>query len=88
MKNERTVGSLTCGQVLDLQPGLVDGRLDTADVARIQEHLRGCDRCERFGGVYQAALTALRDQLASAEEPSPALIRRLRTRLDEERRRA
>ena len=85
MKGERQVGSLRCGEVLERLPDLLDGRLDAAEVARVQEHLRGCDLCERFGGVYQAALAALRAQsAATAGVPAPVLDR-LRAALEEGR---
>lgn len=81
MKGERTVAGVRCGEVLDLLPDYLEGTLP-AEVREVAEaHLRGCDRCERFGGRYAGAVAALRRELA-APEPLPAsMSERLRHRL-------
>lgn len=84
MKGERLVGSLRCGEVLERLHDYVEGTLDGAEVTRVEEHLRGCDTCERFGGVYQSAVVALRDRLSGGSAVPRPVLDRLRARLDEE----
>jgi anti-sigma factor RsiW len=85
MEGERTVAGLRCGRVLAELSEYVDGGLDPALRARIEEHLRGCDNCLRFGHRFGAALTALRERL-TAPDPLPAGVgERLRARLARER---
>jgi len=81
MKGERTVAGLRCGEVLADLSAYLDGELDPARVARLQEHLRGCDVCERFGGEFRAVVEALRRHLAQAEPLSATVAGRLRRRL-------
>ena len=64
---DRMVGGLRCRDVLDLLPDYVDGELDADTLGRVNEHLRGCDTCEKFGGEYGALVAHLRDRLTAAE---------------------
>jgi anti-sigma factor RsiW len=63
MKDERIVGGLSCSQVLDRLSDYLDGDLDAAARAQIEEHLRGCEGCARFGGELAATVRALRAHL-------------------------
>ena len=63
MKGERIVGGLSCGQVLDRLSDYLDGDGDGALRAQIEEHLRGCEGCARFGGDFAATVRALRVHL-------------------------
>jgi anti-sigma factor RsiW len=63
MKGERNVGGLFCGQVLDRLSDYLDGDADAALRAQIEEHLRGCEGCARFGGEFAATVKALRAHL-------------------------
>jgi anti-sigma factor RsiW len=84
MKGERSVGGITCGEVLDRLSDYLDQELDPEVRARVEEHLRGCDQCARFGGEFAATIRALRDHLLR-EGPAPARIHeRLRGALDAE----
>lgn len=79
MKGERIVGGLSCGQVLDRLSDYLDGELAAGARGAVEEHLRGCDGCARFGGELRATVGALRDHLLR----SPAPPSRLRERLAE-----
>jgi len=48
------------GEIRDLLPAFVHGRLDAAEAVRVREHLSGCEACE----VEVGLLRALRDDLA------------------------
>lgn len=63
MKGERNVGGLTCSQVLDRLSDYLDRDLDGAARGQIEEHLRGCEGCARFGGELAATVRALRTHL-------------------------
>ena len=63
MKGERTVGGLTCGEVLDRLSDYLDGELDGVLRVQVEEHLRGCEGCARFGGELAATVRALRAHL-------------------------
>ena len=45
--SERMVGGLRCREVLERLSDYLDGDLAPAEVTRVQEHVRGCDWCER-----------------------------------------
>lgn len=82
MKGERVVGGLSCGQVLDRLSDYLDGELDVAARGAVEEHLRGCDGCARFGGELRATVRALREHLAAAPSPPARVRRRLAEALD------
>lgn len=85
MEGERVVAGLACGAVLAELSEYVDGGLDASRRGRIEQHLRGCDNCLRFGSAFSATVAALRERL-SAPEPVPAgIAARLRERLARER---
>ncbi len=73
MKGERIVGGLSCGQVLDRLSDYLDGDVDGAPRAQIEEHLRGCEGCARFGGELAATVRALRAHLLG-DERAPARV--------------
>lgn len=82
MNGERDVAGLRCTQVLDLLPDYVESSLEPGRRAQVEAHLAGCTWCERFGGEYGAAVSALRGR---RPEPVPAASRsRLRQRLARE----
>ncbi len=77
--DEKVVGGLSCGQVLDRLSDYLDGDLARDDRAALEAHLRGCDGCARFGGEFRATVRALREHL---EVPGP-VPERVRRRLRE-----
>jgi anti-sigma factor RsiW len=79
MKDERIVGGLSCGEVLDRLSEYLDDELGPDARAAVEVHLRGCDGCARFGGELRATVGALRAHLLRSGAP-PA---RLRFRLAE-----
>jgi anti-sigma factor RsiW len=80
---DRTVAGITCREVLSSLSGYLDGELDAAEAARLEAHVRECDRCERFGGRFGAVIRALRSTLGGeAPAPEPGVAERLRARLE------
>ena len=80
-EHERVVAGMSCGDVLAVLSDYLDGTVDDALRARIDEHLRGCDLCERFGGQFAAVVETLRRQLADSEPLPDDVACRLRERL-------
>lgn len=78
MKGEREVGGIRCGELLAVLSDFVDGTIDPGLRLRVEEHLRGCDACERFGGVFAATVRALRERLAAPDALNEAMRERLR----------
>jgi len=78
---DRVVAGLRCREILERLSDYLDGDLPPALVAQVEEHLRGCDRCERFGGRVAGVVGALRRDLARAEVLDAAVEARLRDRL-------
>jgi anti-sigma factor RsiW len=81
MESERMVAGLRCGEVLADLSDYLDGTLTAQRRAQIDEHLRGCTTCERFGGEFSAAIAALRRNLAEAQPLNHDVADRLRERL-------
>ncbi|MCA1733657.1 MAG: zf-HC2 domain-containing protein [Acidobacteria bacterium] len=78
MKGEREVGGVRCGEVLAVLSDFVDGTIERGMRSRVEEHLRGCDACERFGGVFAETVRALREGLAAPDALDQAARERLR----------
>lgn len=78
MKGEREVGGVRCGEVLAVLSDFIDGTIGSSMRLRVEEHLRGCDACERFGGVFAATVRALREGLAAPDALDEAARERLR----------
>lgn len=77
MKGERLVGGLTCSQVLARLSDYLDGDLDPAAREPLETHVRGCDHCTRFGGVFATVVGALRERLTERPLPRDARQRLL-----------
>jgi anti-sigma factor RsiW len=80
----KTVGGLSCFEVLDLLPDFVDGSLDGDALSHVHEHLAGCDWCERFGGQYAATVHGMRRHLSPRDGLDAESSQRLRRRLGEQ----
>lgn len=72
---DRVVAGLRCREVLALLADYVDGELDGPTTDRVNEHLRGCDACEKFGGEYGELVARLRAGLGVAEPDRGARAR-------------
>jgi anti-sigma factor RsiW len=83
MATEREVAGLRCGEVLAELSNYLDGDLDAVRRAQVDAHLQGCDVCERFGGVFAAAIRALRDRSREIGPEDTVVFERLRARLDQ-----
>ncbi|MFN8647886.1 MAG: zf-HC2 domain-containing protein [Gemmatimonadales bacterium] len=79
--SERMVGGLRCREVLERLSDYLEGDLAPAEVSRVQQHVRGCDWCERFGGQFALQVAELRKELAVPPPLDPERARRLRERL-------
>lgn len=79
LKDEREVAGLRCGVVLSSLTEYLEGGLAPEVRKQIEAHVAGCDRCERFGDAFGAAVRAIR---AASAEPAPvAVLHRLEARL-------
>lgn len=81
---DRVVAGLSCRAVLMDLSAYVDGELPPGRVAQIEDHLRGCDWCERFGGEFSDVVRAFRRSLHEAAPVDASVVARLRARLDRE----
>ena len=80
MPADRFVGGLYCHEVLERLSDYLDGELLPGSRASVQEHLAGCDVCERFGGRFADAIQTLRRALP-VPAPQESLSEGLRKRL-------
>jgi anti-sigma factor (TIGR02949 family) len=83
--DEKTIAGLSCSSVLAVLSDYLDGDLTPDARARVEEHLRGCDGCARFGGEFQSTVRALREQLGATDRLPASVRERLRGALDDER---
>lgn len=81
MQGDRKVGGLWCHEVLSMLSDYLDDDLEPFERGQVEDHLRGCDTCERFGGEFASAIKALREQLAKPAPLDDELERRLQERL-------
>ncbi len=85
VENEITIAGLSCGQVLERLSDYLDGDLSPADRDQLETHLRGCDRCARFGGELRSVVDALRSHLARSGQLPGGFRERLRRAMEAER---
>ena len=81
MEHERLIAGLHCGEVLvDLTEHL-DGRLSREQSLRIEEHMEGCEGCQRLSEEILDAVRALRElpEEPLAPEIEERLLAQLRT---------
>jgi len=84
-RDEKVIAGLSCGEVLALLSDYLDGDLAAAARQQVEDHLRGCEGCARFGGEFRVTVRALRTHLQRPSPVPPAVLDRLRVALDEER---
>jgi anti-sigma factor RsiW len=80
----KIVGGLSCEEVLERLSDYLDGDLAAPAKAAVEDHVKGCDGCARFGGEFKVTVRALRDHLLRSPAPPPGLVARLRAALDRE----
>src|SRR4051812_15612841 len=66
-RSDRIIAGLHCGEVLAELTAFLDGGLPADRAHRIQEHVKECADCERFGSEFSAAVFALREILSEPE---------------------
>ncbi len=81
MKGDRQVAGLWCHEVLDKLSDYIDGELPAAERAQLEQHLKGCDACTRFGGQFAATVTQLREHLLKDPAVPDGFRERLRKAL-------
>ncbi|HEY6100432.1 MAG TPA: anti-sigma factor [Anaeromyxobacter sp.] len=81
IENEKVIAGLSCGDVLDRLSDYLDGDLPAPECGRIEEHLRGCDGCARFGGELRGVVEGLRTHLARSRTLPAGFRERLRKAL-------
>jgi anti-sigma factor RsiW len=81
VEGERLVSGLRCSEVLADLSEYFDGGLSAERREQLEAHVRGCTVCERFGGRFSEAVTALRRHLAAPVALEEDAARRLRERL-------
>ena len=74
---DKVVAGISCGQVLANLSDYLDDELPPGSRRQIEDHLRGCSECARFGGELRSTVRALRAHLTT----SPGLPTSLRARL-------
>ena len=83
-RSDRMIAGLHCGEVLAELTAFLDGGLPFDRARRIQEHVKECEDCERFGSEFSAAVFALREILsdpARDAEVEDRLLERLRAEM-------
>src|SRR3954451_358326 len=84
-RSDRIIAGLHCGEVLAELTAFLDGGLPADRARRIQEHVKDCEDCERFGSEFSAAVFALREILSEPPrdgEVESRLLERLRAEID------
>lgn len=84
IENEKVIAGLSCSQVLDRLSDYLDGDLGADERDRLEQHLRGCDGCARFGGEFSEVVGLLRSQLVRARRLPDGFGDRLRRALASE----
>jgi anti-sigma factor RsiW len=84
IRDEKVVAGLSCSEVLARLSDYLDGDLPDMARGQLEDHLRGCDSCARFGGEFQTTIRALRVHLGASGGIPPALRLRLRRALNDE----
>lgn len=85
MQDERLVAGLRCGAVLEQLEAYLADAISRELRAQIEEHLAGCERCERFGAAYAETVSGIRARLGAGEPIEPEVASRLLRRLAAER---
>ena len=81
---DRVVAGVRCREVLAELSSYLDGELAPWRARQLEEHVQGCDWCERFGGRFGGVMRAFRDGLGEPEPVAAGVQERLRQRLRRE----
>jgi hypothetical protein len=81
MQLERSIGGLTCREVLAKLDAFVDDALDPITRDAVIAHVGGCGRCERFGSAYAGVVRHIRAIAHDETAPPASVLERLRARL-------
>ncbi|WP_242336928.1 MULTISPECIES: anti-sigma factor [Anaeromyxobacter] len=84
IENEKVIAGLSCSDVLARLSDYVDGDLPAEERGRVEDHLRACEGCARFGGEFAATVRGLRTHLGAPASVSGELKDRLRRALDDD----
>lgn len=84
-RDEKVIAGLSCSEVLALLSDYLDGDLSAPARRQVEEHLRGCEGCTRFGGEFRSTVQALRVHLQRPAPVPAGVLDRLREALDGER---
>ncbi len=76
-EEDRVYGGLHCSKVLEVLSDYVDGQLRPQLKAQVDDHLRQCAVCERFGGRFKRTVATLRSHLGAAPAVDEATYRSL-----------
>lgn len=79
---QRRVGGLWCGEVLERLSDYVDGELPRDAREAIEAHLEGCANCARFGASFSGVVGAVRDAGGPLAGPDADFLEALRRRLE------
>jgi anti-sigma factor (TIGR02949 family) len=82
---DKIVAGISCEQVLAHLSDYLDGELPAEARARVEDHLRGCSECARFGGEFRSTVQALKAHLTVSARLPASLRGRLRDALKHER---
>jgi anti-sigma factor RsiW len=74
---ERDVGGLCCSEVLENLSEYVDANLDAATRAKVEEHLKACPECERFGAGFGAMVMTLREGDSALSAAASGILERV-----------
>jgi len=85
IRDEKVVAGISCSEVLARLSDYLDGDLAVDARRQVEDHLRGCDGCARFGGEFRSTVRALRVHLGRPGSLPASVRERLREALDEER---
>ena len=75
MKGERIVAGLACSEVLARLSDYEAGELPAEERTRVEDHVRECEHCARFGGVFAEMVRSLRARLGAGPLPAGARTR-------------
>ena len=84
-RDERVVAGLSCSDVLALLSDYLDDELGREARRQVEDHLRGCEGCTRFGGQFRATVKALRFHLGREGGVPERVLERLQAALERER---